>query len=70
MAVYCKSTFFAAVYFRVFVFMGIFAVIYFHGLQYWTMQEQCTICLFGHFQGDFFSRNAFSRENKSIAKIN
>ena len=29
---------FAAINFRVFVFMGIFAAIYFRGLQNWTMQ--------------------------------
>ena len=35
---------FAAIYFRVFVFMDIFATIYFRGVQNWTLQLQCTVC--------------------------
>ena len=61
---------FAAINFRIFVFKGIFAAIYFRGLQNCTKQEQRTECLLGHFRGDLFSRIILSRENKSLAKIN
>ena len=54
------------------MFMAIFTVIYFRGLQTLTMVEQCTVCLFCHFHGDLFSRFSLSRENrekkKSLAK--
>ena len=64
---------FAAIYFSFIVFMGIFATIYFRGLQNCTEQEGRTVCLLGHFHGDLFSRILLSRENrenKSLAKIN
>ena len=63
-AIYCKSTFFSAINFRVFVFKGIFAAIYFRRLKNRAMQEQCTICLYGHICGDLFSRILLSRENR------
>ena len=41
--------------------MDLFAAIYFRGPQNLTMLEQCRVCPYGHFRGDFFSR-----ENKLI----
>ena len=41
-----NKLFFAAIYLRVFVFMDIFAAIYFRGLQNWTMQEKGIVCLY------------------------
>ena len=64
---------FAAFNFCVFVFMGIFAMIYFRGLQNWAMQEKCKVCLHGHFRGNLFLRIFFSseyRENISLPKMN
>ena len=37
---YCKPNFFAAIYLCIFVFINIFAAIYFCGLQNWAMQVQ------------------------------
>ena len=53
---------FLAIKFCVFVSMGIFAAIYFRRLHNWVMQEQCKVCLYGHFGGNIFSRICFSRE--------
>ena len=64
---------FEPIYFRVFVFMDIFAAIYFRRLQSWTMQEQCTVYLYGHLRGNLFWRISFCRENQEIkllAKMN
>ena len=61
---------FVAINFCIFVFMGIFVAIYFCRLQTWTMQEQCKVCLYGHFCSNLFSRIRFSHEyleNKSLA---
>ena len=54
--------------------MGIFAAIYFRGLQNSTMQEKYrpTMCLFRYFRGDLCSRNYLSceyRENKLVYSI-
>ena len=38
-----KVYFEPSVYFLVFVFMDSFVAIYFHRLQNWTIQEQCTV---------------------------
>ena len=49
-ATYSKLNFFcSSVFFCVFVFNAIFTAVYFHGLKNRTKQEQCTVCLFGHF---------------------
>ena len=60
---------FAAIRFRVFLFMDIFAPIYFCGLNYWTMQEQYTACLYGHFAAIYFREMLFlanvARTNRS-----
>ena len=61
---------FVAINFRIFVFMGIFTAIYFRGLQNWTMQEQCTVCLRGYFRTNLFLQVLLSRKNKLLAKIN
>ena len=61
--------FFAAIYFHIFVFMDIVAVIYFLGLQNWTLLEQCRECLYGHFHSDLLSQISLPREHKSLAKI-
>ena len=44
--------------------MDIFAAIYFLDLLNQSLQEQCTVCLNGHFRGDLFSR-----ENKLVYSI-
>ena len=53
--------------------MDTFTVIYFRCLQNWTMSEQYTVRLYGHFWGDLFSQNYLSHEyheNKLLLKIN
>ena len=44
--------------------MGIFAVIYFRGLQNLTMRQYSTVCLHGHFRGDLFSQISLSCKNR------
>ena len=61
---------FADIYLRDFVFMDIFAAIYFRReLQNYMMREQCTVSLYGHFRSNLLSRISILRENKSLAKI-
>ena len=50
-----NQLFVVAIYFHVFVFIDILTAIYFHGLQNLTMQEQCIVCLYGHFPTIYFS---------------
>ena len=55
--------------FCVFVIMDIFAAISFHGVQNWTLLEQCRLYLYGHFRGNLLSRISLPRENKLIYSI-
>ena len=62
---------FVAFNFGVFVFMSIFAVIYFRRLQSCILQEQCHSMSICTFSWRFILANFFlSHENKSLAKIN
>ena len=61
---------FVAIIFCFFVFLVIFAAIYFRGLQNCTKQEQRTVYLLGHFRGYLFSQIFFLMKiMKNIAKV-
>ena len=62
------TNFFAAIYFQIFVFMDIFIAINFCILQNWTLQEQCTVYLYGHFHEFLFLAkiNELRREKTNI----
>ena len=52
---------FAAINFCGFVFIGIFAAIYFRGLKNWTIQKQCKMYLWSFSRRFIFANSFISR---------
>ena len=61
---------FTAIYFHIFVFMGVFTVIYFCGPMYWTMQVQREYVYIDMFAAIYFHQFLFlMKRNCSQKKI-